>query len=75
VEGSRDYARAFVLRCNTEALLQKRNTEFFSLEYCGAVAIIRGAMAGNKTDRYGHIGNPAANPLGSTFQPPLLGEQ
>jgi hypothetical protein len=67
---------AIVLRCSTGRLLQKRNTEFFSLEYCGLLAIIRGAMAGNKTDRYGHIGkNPASNPTWLTSQPPHLGVQ
>jgi hypothetical protein len=35
-------------------MLQKRNTEFFSLEYCCVVAIIRDAMAGHKTDTFGH---------------------
>jgi hypothetical protein len=57
------------------SLLQKRNTEFFSLEYCAPLAIIRDAMASNKTDTYGHIQNPAVSPLGSTYQPPHLGEQ
>jgi hypothetical protein len=46
-------------------VLQKRNTEFFSLELCPAIAIIRGAMAGNKTDRSGHVKNPAVTPSGS----------
>jgi hypothetical protein len=45
---NRDYADQIVLRCSTKAVLQKRNTEFFSLEYCPAMAIIRGAMASNK---------------------------
>jgi len=50
-----DYARLLVLRCSIQGVLRKRNTEFFSLEYCAPVAIIRDAMAGNKTDTYGHI--------------------
>jgi hypothetical protein len=45
-----------------EGVLQNRNTEFFSLEYCPAMAIIRGAMAGNKTERFGHVKNPAVTP-------------
>jgi hypothetical protein len=49
-----------VLQRSIETMLQKRNSKFFSLEYWSFVAIIRDAMASNKTDTYGHTNpNPA----------------
>jgi hypothetical protein len=50
--------------CNAARyLLQKRNSKFFSLEYRSRIAIIRDAMASNKTDTYGHKSNPAFQSL------------
>jgi hypothetical protein len=76
---NRDYAVPAVLRRSIQPMLQKRNTEFFSLELCPAMAIIRGAMAGNKTDIYGHVINPAVTPPGSNVSivstTTILGEQ
>jgi hypothetical protein len=43
-------------------VLQIRNNEFFSLEMWRLIAIIRDAMAGHKTDTYGHNPNPAVSP-------------
>jgi hypothetical protein len=77
--GNRDYAVPALLRCSIIGLLQKSNTEFFSLELCVAMAIIRGAMAGNKTDIYGHVQDPAVTPSGSNVSivstTTILGEQ
>jgi hypothetical protein len=70
-----DYARRSIAATQHRSVLQKRNTEFFSLEYCAPVAIIRDAMAGNKTDTYGHIKNPALKPTWLRINHLLLGEQ
>jgi hypothetical protein len=67
--GWRDVGRHYAPQscCNAapKGVLQIRNNEFFSLESCPVIDIIRDAMAGHKTDTYGHNPNPALAVPGS----------